>query len=221
MRSDLRFLNCKGTSVPNKSITLEQSGGIAQLTLSAPPKNEMGAAFFQEMCDLRPVLERLDCRGMIVSGKGRHFSSGANIGQLKTMLSLTTHQAGMRSLLDNSDSFSALSGLRFPVVAAIQGCCLGSGLELALACRFRVAAKNAVLGLPEAGFGLMPGCGGTVRLTKLIGYQKAIRYSLTGETLLAEDALKVGIVDMVVEKNELERAAIRIIETFSFREGAG
>jgi enoyl-CoA hydratase len=133
------------------------------------------------------------------------------------MLSLTTTQAGMRSLLDNSDSFSALPALPFPVVAAIQGCCLGSGLELALACHFRVAAKNAVLGLPEAGFGLMPGCGGTVRLTRLAGYQKAMRYILTGESLLAEDALKEGIVDAVVDKEELEGAAKRIIERFGRR----
>jgi enoyl-CoA hydratase len=197
-----------------KTVVLEQKGPLAYLTLAAPPKNEMGAGFFQEFSALKPELQRLSVRGMIVRGRGRHFSSGANIAQLHAMLSLTTTQAGMRSLLDNNESFSALSALPFPVVAAIQGCCLGSGLELALACHFRVAAKNAVLGLPEAGFGLMPGCGGTVRLTLLAGYQKAIRYLLTGESLLAQDALKEGIVDAVVDKEELENAAKKIIEKF-------
>jgi enoyl-CoA hydratase/carnithine racemase len=202
----------------HNTVLLEQKGALAYLTLAAPPKNEMGAGFFQEFSALKPELQRLSVRGMIVSGKGRHFSSGANIAQMHAMLSLTTTQAGMRSLLDNSDSFSTLPALPFPVVAAIQGCCLGSGLELALACHFRVAAKNAVLGLPEVGFGLMPGCGGTVRLTRLIGYQKAMRYILTGESLLAQDALKEGIVDAVVDKEELEEAAKRIIERFGKRE---
>jgi enoyl-CoA hydratase/carnithine racemase len=195
-------------------VLLEQKGGLAFLTLAAPPGNEMGAGFFKEISALRQHLQRLSVQGIIVRGRGRHFSSGASIAQLRAMLSLTTTQAGMRSLLDNSDSFSTLSALPFPVVAAIQGCCLGSGLELALACHFRVAAKNAVLGLPEAGFGLMPGCGGTVRLTRLIGYQKAMRYILAGESLLAQDALKEGIVDAVVDKEELESAAKRIIERF-------
>jgi len=196
----------------DRPIILEQSGGIARLTLSAPPKNEMGALFFQELFALRPDLQRLSVKGMIVRGRGRHFSSGANIAQLRAMLSLTTTRAGMRSLLDNSDSFSALAALPFPVVAAIQGCCLGSGLELALACHVRVAAKNAVLGLPEAGFGLMPGCGGSVRFTRLVGYRKAMRFLLTGESLLAQDALNEGIVDKVVDKDELEAAAVRMIE---------
>jgi enoyl-CoA hydratase/carnithine racemase len=200
--------------VQDRSIVLEQTDSIARLTLSAPPKNEMGAAFFKEMSDLKPELLRLSVHGMIVSGKGRHFSSGANLDQLTSMLSLTTTPAGIRSLMDNSDGFSLLAGLPFPVVAMIQGCCLGSGLECALACHFRVAAKNAVIGLPEIGFGLMPGCGGTVRLTRLIGYQKAMRLILTGGSLLAPDALKERILDAVVEKERLEWTAMQIIERF-------
>jgi enoyl-CoA hydratase/carnithine racemase len=187
--------------VQDRSIVLEQTDSIARLTLSAPPKNEMGAAFFKEMSDLKPELLRLSVHGMIVSGKGRHFSSGANLDQLTSMLSLTTTPAGIRSLMDNSDGFSLLAGLPFPVVAMIQGCCLGSGLECAL-------------GLPEIGFGLMPGCGGTVRLTRLIGYQKAMRLILTGGSLLAPDALKERILDAVVEKERLEWTAMQIIERF-------
>jgi enoyl-CoA hydratase len=198
----------------NKTVLLEQRNGIARLTLSAPPKNEMGAVFFQELALLSSGLAHLRVRGLIVSGKGRHFSSGANLNELRAMLGGAGSEQGIRSLLSNSAVFSVIESLPFPVVAVIQGCCLGSGLELALACHFRVAAKNAIVGLPEAGFGLMPGCGGTVRLTRLIGRRKATRYILSGESLLAEDAIKAGIVDAVIAKEELEQAALAIIEKF-------
>jgi enoyl-CoA hydratase/carnithine racemase len=202
----------EGKQMADKAVVLERTGSIAFLTLSAPPKNEMGTAFFRELTGLTPELQRLEAKGMIVRGQGRHFSSGANLEELKAMVSRAPACKGMRALLDNSDAFALLSSLRFPVVAAIAGCCLGSGLELALACTFRVAARNAVLGVPEASFGLMPGCGGTVRLTHLVGYQKAIELIVTGNILLAPDALEAGLVDAVVDKHDLENTAIRFVD---------
>ncbi len=197
----------------DKAIALERKGSIAFLTLSAPPKNEIGEAFFRELTGLTPELQRLDVKGMVVRGQGRHFSSGANLEELRAIVLGAPTREGMRVLFDNSDMFLALASLPFPVVAAIAGCCLGSGLELALACTYRVAAQNAVLGVPEASFGLMPGCGGTIRLTQLVGYQKAIELIVTGDFLLAPDALEAGLVDAVVDKNDLEDTAIRFVET--------
>jgi enoyl-CoA hydratase/carnithine racemase len=198
--------------MPDGPITLHRSGPVASLVLSAPPKNEMGAAFFAELSRLAPELARLPEKGLVVRGEGRHFSSGANLNELRTMLGRSSGRDGMRSLLDNSGSFSAIASLRFPTVAAIRGCCLGSGLELALACRYRIAERNAVLGLPEATFGLMPGCGGTVRLTRLVGYGKAMEMILTGASMLASDALASGLVDAVVAKEELDEMAMKFIE---------
>jgi len=100
------------------------------------------------------------------------------------------------------------------VVAAISGCCLGAGLELALACHYRVSAPSAVFSLPEATFGLMPGCGGTVRLPALVGVGRAIELSLSGRTIGADEALACGLVDMVVEKKALLSTAVRTIGAF-------
>ncbi|HMD67334.1 MAG TPA: enoyl-CoA hydratase/isomerase family protein [Chitinivibrionales bacterium] len=193
-------------------ITLHRSGPVAFLVLSAPPKNEMGAAFFGELSRIVPALAQLPVKGMIVRGAGRHFSSGANLSELRAMLGRSSGGEGMRTLIDNSESLSVIASLPFPSVAAIRGCCLGSGLELALACRYRIAERNAVLGLPEASFGLMPGCGGTVRLTRLVGYGKAMEMILTGASMLASDAQALGIVDAVVDKSELEETAKRFVE---------
>jgi enoyl-CoA hydratase/carnithine racemase len=165
----------------------------------------MGAVFFDELARIANSLAVMNVRGLIVRGTGRHFSSGANVDELRSGFDTA-------ALVNNSDSFSILTSLPFPTVAAIHGCCLGSGLELALACRFRVADRNAVLGLPEATFGLLPGCGGTVRLTKIAGYQNAIRLILTGESMLASDAHARGLIDAVVDKSEVEAAAVRFVE---------
>jgi enoyl-CoA hydratase/carnithine racemase len=186
-------------------LQLHCQNSIAHLVLSSPPKNEMGAEFFEELARISNSLATMNVRGLIVRGARRHFSSGANVEELRSRVDTA-------ALVNNSDSFSILASLPFPTVAAIRGCCLGSGLELALACRFRVADRNAVLGLPEATFNLLPGCGGTVRLTKLAGYRNAIRMILTGESMLAQDALCLGLVDAVVDKSDVETAAIRFVE---------
>jgi len=186
-------------------LLLHCENSIAHLVLSSPPKNEMGEVFFNELARIANSLAVMNVRGLIVRGAGRHFSSGANVGELRSRFDATV-------LVNNSDSFSTLASLPFPTVAAIRGCCLGSGLELALACRFRVADRNAVLGLPEATFDLMPGCGGTVRLTKIAGYRNAMRLILTGESMLAPDAYTRGLVDAVVDKSEVEAAAVRFVE---------
>jgi|WetSurMetagenome_2_1015567.scaffolds.fasta_scaffold00119_20 enoyl-CoA hydratase/carnithine racemase len=201
-----------GCAVPDASCRLHCEGDIAFLTLAAPPKNEMGTAFFTELKRLAPAIKGLSVKGLIVRGEGRHFSSGANLGELRAMLERGAGAAPGRSLVDNSESFSAIASLPVPTVAAIGGCCLGSGLELALSCRCRVAEKNAVLGLPEATFGLMPGCGGTVRLARLLGRAKAIEMILSGSSMLAPDAYALGLVDAVVDKKDLMRTAAGFVE---------
>ncbi len=193
-------------------VTLSCIDSVAHLVLSSPPKNEMGTGLFAELSRLVEKLGGLRVRGLVVCGQGRHFSSGADLAELRAMFARGESPEAARALLDNSNSLSALASLPYPTVAAIRGCCLGSGLELALACRFRIACRTAVLGLPEATFGFMPGCGGTMRLTKLVGYRKAIELIVSGSSLLAPDALAVGLVDAVVDKEELEETAFKFIE---------
>ncbi|MFH1131297.1 MAG: enoyl-CoA hydratase/isomerase family protein [Pseudomonadota bacterium] len=194
------------------SILLEQNNDIAHLILDRPPKNETDSHLFEELSRLaNQVLPKLRVSGIICYGRGRHFSSGANVAELKKRVQGPPDKSSTEYLLHNISAIHALADLPYPVVAAIGGCCLGSGLELALACNYRIATKNAVMALPETQIGLMPGCGGTVRMSKLVGYSKAIELILTGKSLLADEALKIGLVDMVVSRKELLSAAEKLV----------
>lgn len=190
----------------------EEDGGIARLVLDAPPRNEMGRDFFRTLAALTGGLSGLGVRGLVVHGSGRHFSSGADIGGLGAGLAGKEPARAARSLLDATLSFQALAELPYPAVAAVSGCCLGSGLELALACRWRVAATNAVFALPETSFGLMPGCGGTVRLPALVGRGRAVELLFSGRFVDASEAREIGLVDAVVDRRDLLPASRILIE---------
>lgn len=176
-------------------------GPVAELLLDRPPDNRMDAAFFDALAEICLLhLPGLDAAGLVVRGVGRHFSSGADLGELRGRAG----QPGLAAELErNSRAFAALEALPYPVVAAIGGACLGSGLELALACRRRVAAENAVLALPEAEHGLLPGCGGTVRLARRLGAAPAARLIFGATRLGAEEARALGLVDEVVPRGAL------------------
>lgn len=194
-------------------VIMHHRGDILHLEICSPPENMTDGLFFAELSEMLLGLGRQsDTKGLILSGRGRHFSSGANIEELKDRLELPT-AAALEELRSHSlTSFQGLASLPFPVVAAIQGCCLGSGMELALSCHYRICTKNALFCLPETRFGLMPGCGGTVRLTQLVGAGKAIDLILSGRNLLADDALRLGIIDLITDKRDLLDTAARLIE---------
>jgi enoyl-CoA hydratase/carnithine racemase len=198
-------------AIPESPLKLEVRGRIARLVLAAPPRNAMTLDFFAHLAGLCDgALRDLAVRGLIVHGVGRHFSSGADVAEL---LAITARAPARAEALlhQNHRTFAHLEMLPYPVVAAIGGVCLGAGLELALACHYRVAARRAVVALPEASFGLLPGCGGTVRLPRLVGVPKAIELILTGRTLLADEALAVGLVDRVVDRRDLIATAESVI----------
>lgn len=203
-------------------LDLSVSGGIARLTLNAPPRNELGADSFRELSRLaRETFPKLKVRGMIIRGAGRHFSSGADLAELRTMIAEDRQEILDRFLADNVESLLAVESLPFPVVAAVRGCCLGAGLELALACRFRVAQKRAVFALPEATFGLMPGCGGILRMQELTGRSRAVELVLSGRLVGAEEAHEIGLVDVVTSREALESTAEAVIVKFSNGAGRG
>lgn len=172
----------------------------------------MEQGFFHTLAALVRTLRDLTVRGLIVHGAGRHFSSGADTDALKASLAGGQPAHAAQALLEATSSFQAIAELSYPTVAAVGGCCLGSGLELALACRWRVAAANAVFALPETSFGLMPGCGGTVRLAPLVGRGRAVELVLSGRLVDAEEAREIGLVDAVVDRRDLLAAARRLVE---------
>jgi len=194
------------------TVQFKVSEEIAYLTLNRSPKNVMDSLFFKEFTWLAAkVLPDLNVKGLIIQGSGRHFSSGTEIPELIAD-AITKHKGSRQRLFSkNAASFHKLTSLTYPVVAAVRGCCIGSGMELALVCHFRLSSPNALFGLPEAQFGLMPGCGGTIRLQELIGRRKAIELILTGRSLLAEEALACGIVDQIVANNKILRTAENLI----------
>ena len=188
------------------------SKNIAYLTINSPPKNELRSEFFSILGKLaQDTLVNCNVLGMIVSGAGRHFSTGANVEELLSLSNSNPAITSKPDLFKNTENFSVIETLPYPVVAAITGCCFGAGLELALACHFRIASSHAVFALPESEFGLMPGCGGTIRLPHLIGQGKAIKMIMSGKSMLADDALKIGLIDLVTEKINVMPAAKRFI----------
>ena len=188
-----------------QTIHWEQRNGIAWLTLNQPPSNNMNAAFFRELSRLvDDVLPHADFNALIIRGEGRHFSSGADLDDLLNRVNKASDEPDVPLFLkENNRTFLALNKLRVPVIAAIQGVCLGSALELALFCHFRICGETALLGLPEVSFNLMPGCGGTQLLPKLLTRASALSMMLGGANLNAREALQSGLVDRVVPNAEL------------------
>ncbi|GAL23137.1 enoyl-CoA hydratase [Vibrio maritimus] len=180
---------------------------IAWLGIDVPGEkmNTLQAAFAEEMSQLFAELEekKSDLKGLIVhSLKPDNFIAGADVRMLDACTSAEEAQA---LAAKGQEMFQQLSDLPFPVVSAIHGPCLGGGLELALACDYRVCSDADItkLGLPEVQLGLLPGSGGTQRLPRLIGLLPSLDLILTGKQLRAKKAKKLGVVDASVPKTIL------------------
>lgn len=172
--------------------------GIVTFDVPGEAMNTWTEEAVNEFSALLDELEKAtDIKGMIlISGKPGNFHAGANLNFLNKM----KDKAGTAKVLGLFHcAFKRLNGLIFPTVAAIEGHCLGGGLEFALACTARIAkgSKNTLLGLPECTLGVLPGGGGTARLPRLIGYD-AIDLILKGKVLPAAKAYDLGIVDRLI-----------------------
>jgi enoyl-CoA hydratase len=193
-------------------IELQTVGRFAVLTLDRP--EALNALSFQLIREIGAAIERVgasDARALIITGAGdKAFCAGADIKELMgRRLVDQTHgtQLGQRT-------FALLDELRVPSIALLNGYAFGGGLELALACTFRLATAGAKLGLPEIKLGLIPGYGGTQRLTRLIGEARALELILTGKTITASEALQMGLVNRLVEPPALQ-AAMAFAEEFA------
>ena len=191
--------------------------GLAWLVLDdlAKKVNTLSTRVFTWFGEQIERLERERPAGLvIVSGKPDGFVAGADLEEL---LGVADKDAVIALLQRGHDLMERLAALPFPTVAAIHGACLGGGLELALACRFRVATEHrkTKLGLPEVQLGLIPGLGGTQRLPRLIGVPAALDLILTGKQLDARRAFKLGLVDDTCHPADLGRAAERWARTKS------
>lgn len=184
------------------TLQLTTQDGIATVTVNRPDKlNALNATVIAELDQVIAVLERdSSVRGVILTGAGpKAFVAGADISELASQSPLE----GKARSLTGQAVFRRFEALRKPVIAAVNGFCLGGGCELAMACHLRIASENARFGQPEVKLGIGPGYGGTVRLPRLVGRGRALELLLTGEMIDAAEAWRIGLVNRVVPAERL------------------
>src|SRR3954463_8567204 len=173
--------------------------GVAVITLNNPPVNGLGNALRAGiLAGLQRAAGDAQVKAVVLIGAGKAFSGGADIREFGR----PREKPDLPDVNDFQDSLSK------PLVAAISGFALGGGLELALACHYRIAAPKAQLGLPEVKLGILPGSGGTQRLPRIVPVSKAVQMMTTGNPISAEEALQLGLVDEIVQNGDLLDAAV-------------
>lgn len=194
------------------SVELTRRGDVAVLTLNRP--DALNALSFEILRSIGAALDELktsDARALIVTGAGeRAFCAGADIKELMGR-DLIAHKQGAQL---GQHVFAKLPELPMASVAVINGFAFGGGLELAMACTFRLATANAKMGQPEIKLGLIPGYGGTQRLPRLVGESRALELCMTGRTVAADEALAIGLVNQIIAGDPLEEG-IRFAEQFT------
>ncbi|MCZ6600490.1 MAG: enoyl-CoA hydratase-related protein [Acidobacteria bacterium] len=183
------------------NILYEVKDRLAVMTVNRPGKlNALDSRTVKEILQTAGQAAADDSVGaLIITGAGdKAFVAGADISELARQ----TLVEGQATSDRGQAAFSALENMDKPVIAAINGFALGGGLELALACHLRVAAANAVMGLPELGLGIIPGYGGTQRLARLVGRGHALEMILTARKVKADEAARMGLVNRVVPEGE-------------------
>ena len=200
-----------------ENILLEVKNRIATITIDRPQK--LNALNWQTMCELRDAFAQIKddeaVRGIIVTGAGeKAFVAGADIGELarQTPLQAKDFSLASQEILRQIEHFPK------PVIAAVNGFCLGGGNELAMACHMRWASENAKFGQPEVNLGIICGNGGTQRLPRLIGKGRAIELAISGNMIDAEEAYRIGLVNHVVLQAELIAACEHFLQTV-FKKG--
>jgi enoyl-CoA hydratase len=183
-------------------------GPVAHLELVNPPLNLFTGALVLELRDALDELERADdVRAVVISGRGeRAFSAGSHVGEFEDQAG----EAGRERHKLDQDVWRQLAELPMPTIAAIEGHCLGGGLEFALCCDVRIASETAKLGLPEVRLAVIPGSGGTQRLPRVVGAPRAKELILTGRRLTAAEAEAIGLVNRVVPAGRAVAAADEI-----------
>jgi enoyl-CoA hydratase len=192
---------------PASAAPLETLAGVALVTLDRP--EALNALSFDLLDDLAAALETLDadpdCRAIVITGAGeRAFAAGADIRELAPQTFASLRAGGRFATWDR------LAAIGLPLIAAVRGFALGGGCELAMTCDMIVAAEDAAFGQPEILLGVMPGAGGTQRLTRAIGKARAMELILTGRTLGARDAAACGLVTSVVPASATVDAALEL-----------
>jgi len=193
-------------------VGLEVDGGIGTIWLNRPPMNALSIEVQEQLrAAAHEAAHRRDVRAVVLYGGPKIFAAGADVKEMAGM--------GYADMADRaealSSSFSAVADIPKPVVAAVTGYALGGGCELALTADFRVCGDNARFGQPEILLGVIPGAGGTQRLTRLVGPSRAKDMVFSGRFVDADEALRIGLVDRVVAPDDVYTAAVEMVSRYA------
>ncbi len=192
---------------------VEREGAVGLVLMNRPDAlNALSSELMGEVVDALEELDRDEAiRCIVLAGNDRAFAAGADVGELAAATPIDLY--GNRRI----DRWDAIRSLRTPLVAAVSGYCLGGGCELAMACDLIVASETAQFGQPEINLGIMPGAGGTQRLTRAVGKALAMDVILTGRFLSADEALRAGLVARVVAREAWLDEAKRVAQAIAAR----
>jgi len=185
--------------------------GVGVIRLERPPMNALNRQVQEELRAVSAEATASDVRAVVVYGGEKVFAAGADIKEMADM----SYADMVARAGDLSGAFDAVARIPKPVIAAITGYALGGGCELALACDLRIVADDAKLGQPEIKLGIIPGAGGTQRLSRLVGPAKAKDIIFTGRFVDAHEALRIGLADKVVPPAEVYSAALEYAGQFA------
>lgn len=184
--------------------------GIGILTISSPATlNALNTTILGELNTFIDELDTNTIRVLIITGEGKAFVAGADIAQMSNLNAEEGYQFGKFG----ATVFKKIEDLPIPVIAAVNGFALGGGCELAMACDIRIASQKASFGQPEVNLGIIPGFSGTYRLSKLVGQGIAKELIYTGNRIMADEALRIGLVNKVVAPEELLDATLTMAES--------
>jgi len=196
-----------------ENILIEEKERVGLIRLNRPKAlNALNGALLKELMDTLETLDADDAFGsVVITGNDKAFAAGADIKQMVSATAVEMHRSEFIALFDR------IMGIRKPIIAAVSGWCLGGGNELAMSCDMIVASETAKFGQPEINLGVIPGAGGTQRLTKAVGKAIAMEMVLNNRTLSADEALNLGLINYVLPVDAYLDKAIALAQEIASR----
>src|SRR5512136_396745 len=195
-----------------RTIKVEITQGVAILKLNNPPVNQLSKPFVEEMKEaLMSAYGDNEVKAVILTGTEKNVIAGADITEIQQV---RDRDSIFPLVMENNRFLNSIEQAPKPVIAAINGNCFGGGMEIAMACHYRIAGKGIQVGQPEVQIGLIPGAGGTQRLPRLVGLPDALKMIATGQPISSEEGLEKGCLDEVVPLESLLEKALEVGKRF-------
>jgi 3-hydroxyacyl-CoA dehydrogenase/enoyl-CoA hydratase/carnithine racemase len=195
-----------------RMIRVELHQGVAILTFNNPPVNQLSKPFMDEIKDaFKSAFGEDGIKAVILTATGKNFTGGADLTQIQQA---TEKESIFHSVMENNRFLNSIEEGPKPVIVAMNGACLGGGMEIAMSCHYRIAAQGIQVGQPEVQVGLIPGAGGTQRLPRLVGLPDALQMIGTGQAISSEEGVAKGCIDEAVPSESLLKKALEVAQHF-------